>query len=175
MKLGIGSYTYAWAIGVLGHPPDRPMGTVDLLNRAAELDVQVVQVADNLPLDQLTTAELDAFEKRAIELSKGQHLMIKVLYAKSVGIQTGDREMFERILGEVGAGHLIAEIQQHLGDAAHAGAADTDQVHALDAAHELTGVHAATARQFSATLRVASGRASPRAAHAMLSSCARST
>ncbi len=68
MRLGISSYTYTWAIGLPGHPPDHPMGAVDLLNKAAELGVYLVQVADNLPLDQLSPAELDAFEKRASEL-----------------------------------------------------------------------------------------------------------
>ena len=35
---------------------------------------------------------------------------------------------------EVGAGDRVAEVQQHLGDAAHAGAADADEVHVLDTA-----------------------------------------
>ena len=33
---------------------------------------------------------------------------------------------------QVGAGHRVAEVQQHLGDAAHAGAADPDEVDVLD-------------------------------------------
>ena len=39
MRLGVGSYTYSWAIGVPGHPPDLPMTAVDLLNTAAGLGV----------------------------------------------------------------------------------------------------------------------------------------
>ncbi len=68
MRLGISSWTYTWAIGVPGHPPERPMDAVGLLDRATELDVHVVQVADNLPLDRLSPSELDAFTKRAAEL-----------------------------------------------------------------------------------------------------------
>lgn len=68
MKLGISSWTYTWAVGVPGHPPEHPMTALDLLNRGAELGVHLLQVADNLPLDQLSPAELDAFEKRAAEL-----------------------------------------------------------------------------------------------------------
>jgi len=68
MRLGVSSYTYTWAIGVPGHPPDLPMTAVDLLNTSAGLGVHVVQVADNLPLDQLSSAELDDFENRASEL-----------------------------------------------------------------------------------------------------------
>ena len=68
MRLGISSWTYTWAIGVPGHPPERPMDAMGLLARAAELGVRVVQFADNLPLDQLSSPELDAFERRASEL-----------------------------------------------------------------------------------------------------------
>lgn len=50
MRLGIGSYTFAWAIGVPGHPPARPLTPQDLLRRADELGVRVVQFCDNLPL-----------------------------------------------------------------------------------------------------------------------------
>lgn len=69
MRLGISSYTFTWAVGVSGHPPERPMTAVDLLNKAAELGVHLVQVADNLPLDQLSPTELGAFTKRAVELN----------------------------------------------------------------------------------------------------------
>lgn len=71
MQLGISSYTFTWAIGVPGHPPEHPMNALDLLKRAAELRVHLVQVADNLPLDQLSRAELDAFEQLAAELGVG--------------------------------------------------------------------------------------------------------
>ena len=66
MRLGIGSYAYAWAIGVPGYPPPpRPMRVVDLLDRAATLGVRVVQIADNMPLDRLTDAELDGLLRQA--------------------------------------------------------------------------------------------------------------
>ena len=68
MRLGVGSYTYSWAIGVPGHRPQHPMTAVELLNTAAGLGVHVVQVADNLPLDRLSPAELDDFEHHASEL-----------------------------------------------------------------------------------------------------------
>jgi sugar phosphate isomerase/epimerase len=68
MRLGISSWTYTWAIGVLGHPPQRRMDATGLLARAAELGVRLVQFADNLPLDRLSPPELDDFERRASEL-----------------------------------------------------------------------------------------------------------
>ena len=68
MMLGLGSYTFAWAIGVPGHPPERPMNAFDLLDEAARLDVQLVQICDNLPLTQFSSAELGRFATRAEEL-----------------------------------------------------------------------------------------------------------
>lgn len=69
MRLGISSYTYVWSVGVPGYPqPTRTLTAEGLLARAAELEVRVVQIADNLPLDRLTVAELDRLAKRAEEL-----------------------------------------------------------------------------------------------------------
>jgi sugar phosphate isomerase/epimerase len=59
MRLGISSHACAWAIGVPGYPqPARPLTVERLLQRAVELQVGVVQIADNLPLHALTEAEL---------------------------------------------------------------------------------------------------------------------
>jgi 3-oxoisoapionate decarboxylase len=65
MRLGISSFTYTWAIGVPGHPPAHPMDGLALLDRAAALGVRLVQIADNLPLADLSPAELSALEQRA--------------------------------------------------------------------------------------------------------------
>ena len=66
MKLGLGSYAYAWAIGVPGYPaPSEPMGVMALLQRAVDLGVRVLQIADNLPLDELSESERDALQERA--------------------------------------------------------------------------------------------------------------
>jgi len=65
MRLGIGSYAYAWSIGVPGHPPPKPMTAFDLLAEAERLGVRLIQVCDNLPLTLLSPAELDQFEARA--------------------------------------------------------------------------------------------------------------
>lgn len=64
MKLGLSTYAFAWAIGVPGHPPVRPMDVFGLLTEAERLGVRVIQVCDNLPLTRLTPAELDQFEQR---------------------------------------------------------------------------------------------------------------
>lgn len=74
MKLGIGTYAYAWAIGVPQYMPAQPMRAPDFLDRVASLGVHVAQIADNLPLHALADAELDALEAQAARL--GLHIEI---------------------------------------------------------------------------------------------------
>ncbi len=69
MKLGIGSYAYAWSIGVPGYPPpSQPLNALGLVRRAAERGVHLVQIADNLPLDALSSADLMALVNEAQRL-----------------------------------------------------------------------------------------------------------
>ena len=69
MKLGIGSYTYTWAVGVPGYEaPERPLNAAGLVRLAADLGVAVVQICDNLPLDGLSAAELAGLVSLAREL-----------------------------------------------------------------------------------------------------------
>jgi sugar phosphate isomerase/epimerase len=51
MKVGISSWTYPWAVGVDGQCPSRRVDALRLLERAGAMGAQVVQIADNLPLD----------------------------------------------------------------------------------------------------------------------------
>ena len=58
MRVGIGSWTYGWSIGVPGYPqPQTPLTPVSLVAMAKNLGAGVVQFADNLPvsLDQVAT------------------------------------------------------------------------------------------------------------------------
>jgi sugar phosphate isomerase/epimerase len=67
--LGVGSYAFAWSIGVPGYPaPSQPMDARAFVVRAADLGVRRAQIADNLPLERLSSAELDALERLAREL-----------------------------------------------------------------------------------------------------------
>jgi sugar phosphate isomerase/epimerase len=69
MRLGISSWTYPWAIGVAGFPPpQRSFRLADLLTRASQLKVGVVQVADNLPLHKLDAGELREARDQAADL-----------------------------------------------------------------------------------------------------------
>lgn len=67
VRVGLSSYTYPWAVGMVDAPTPRPLTHGDLLDRAVELGVPVVQIADNLPLDTLTRSALDELRGRADE------------------------------------------------------------------------------------------------------------
>ena len=97
-RIGIGSWTFPWAIGtVREHRPIAPMTAATLVRKAHELGVRVVQIGDNLPLDQLSAEELvdlrAAAVERDIELEVGTrgvkppHLFRYLEIARSVGAQ----------------------------------------------------------------------------------------
>jgi sugar phosphate isomerase/epimerase len=65
MKLGVSSYSFTWAIGVQGSMPEKKMNESDLLDRAKELNVGLVQVADNMPLHEMSDEQIERFCQRA--------------------------------------------------------------------------------------------------------------
>ena len=68
MKVGIGSWTYGWSIGVSGYPPPKKALTaLDLLVRARDYGLGVVQIADNLPVHTLSSSALAELKARAGE------------------------------------------------------------------------------------------------------------
>ena len=75
MRLGIGSHTFGWAVGVPGFPqPPHPLTPFALLDRASEAGVGVVQISDNLPLHPLSDDELDALRAEATR----RHLTLEI-------------------------------------------------------------------------------------------------
>ena len=69
MRLGISSYTFVWAAGVPGYElPRAPLTHEQLLRRAVDLGVKVVQIADNMPLERLSAREIDRLARLAGEL-----------------------------------------------------------------------------------------------------------
>ena len=58
MQLGISSYTYTWAVGVPGSVLSSPLSAHGLIDKAAAAGLKLVQIADNLPLEELTDHEL---------------------------------------------------------------------------------------------------------------------
>ncbi len=74
--LGLGSYGVAWNIGVPGYEqPSAPMDAFGLQRLADELDLSLVQYADNLPLDALSSEEQaqlrDEAQARKISIEVG--------------------------------------------------------------------------------------------------------
>lgn len=66
MKVGISSWAFPWAVGIPGYPrPAHPLTPFTLVSRAAEWGAEVVQIADNLPLDRLAASELRALRNQA--------------------------------------------------------------------------------------------------------------
>ena len=65
MRLGIGSYTYSWAVGVSGYPsPPQPLTHSQLLDRAVRLGVRVVQFAEKVAaigVDEIALADTVGF------------------------------------------------------------------------------------------------------------------
>ena len=65
MDLGLSSYTFGWAVGVPGQMPARPIDENDLLDRCLDHGVKRLQIGDNLPLHDFTTARLTRLAERA--------------------------------------------------------------------------------------------------------------
>lgn len=65
MKLGISSLTYPWAVGIPGATPSRPLRPLQLLEKAQELGIGLVQFGTNMPLDRLPEPDLREVVKRA--------------------------------------------------------------------------------------------------------------
>ena len=67
VEIGLSSFAYAWAVGVPGFLPAVPLDALGLLDRAAELDVHVVQFADNLPLSTLNPPAIERLRTSAAD------------------------------------------------------------------------------------------------------------
>jgi len=94
MKLGISSYTYGWGCGISGYPPpSKPLDWRTLLRRASEMDVRVVQIANNMPLHEI---DLDALTTEA------QRLGI-ALEAGTRGIQPDHLKRYAQIAERIGS------------------------------------------------------------------------
>ena len=65
MRLGVGSFTWPWAVGIRGYEPPKTLGARALLEKAASLGVKVVQYCDNLALEDLDESELHFIETRS--------------------------------------------------------------------------------------------------------------
>jgi len=95
MKLGISSYTYPWAIGLPDNIPSHPLTPLQLLEKARELGVGIVQFGPNMPLDKLPQKQLDEVVEHSswwkIDLEMGtvgiepERLREEIRFAKRIG------------------------------------------------------------------------------------------
>lgn len=100
MQLGISSYTYVWWAGVPGYAaPSERLTPLLLLQTAASLGVRVVQIADNLPLEGASNAELEALRRTAHDLGIAIELGIR-------GIQPDLLRQYLGIAGVLGSSLL---------------------------------------------------------------------
>ncbi|RGY99256.1 TIM barrel protein [Clostridium sp. AM58-1XD] len=74
-KIGISSYSYSYAVGFPGFTPPSPLDAFGLVDKAAELEVPVLQIGDNCPLDGLGQERLAALgdyaKRRGISIEVG--------------------------------------------------------------------------------------------------------
>ncbi|HEY0791376.1 MAG TPA: sugar phosphate isomerase/epimerase family protein [Chthoniobacterales bacterium] len=67
-SIGVGSWTFPWAIGtVREHQPPKPLTAAGLVRKARDLGAHTAQLVDNLPLDQLSPEELHELKGTARE------------------------------------------------------------------------------------------------------------
>jgi len=75
MRIGLGSWTYGWAVGFKSQvTPVSPMKPVDIVRKAAELGVTVVQLCDNVALHERGDIEL----KELVSIAKGQNIALQI-------------------------------------------------------------------------------------------------
>lgn len=79
MRLGVGTYTYTWAVGVPGHLPESPLSAADIVRKANAAGLHCAQIADNLPLERLSTEE--------------RHALADFAQSRRVAIEVGARRM----------------------------------------------------------------------------------
>lgn len=123
MKLGIGTYCYMWAIGFqFGDKearPSHPMTALELLRRATELGVRLVQYGPNLALSALSRPELDELIARArqwsVELEVGTRGLEPENLRQQVEIARLTGSKLIRTVPEIGGRPVAAmEVPQYL-------------------------------------------------------------
>jgi sugar phosphate isomerase/epimerase len=61
-KFGISSWSYPWSVGVaIGPQPLKKMTALDILKKAKALNIGLVQIADNLPLENFSKTDFNEF------------------------------------------------------------------------------------------------------------------
>ncbi len=95
MKIGVSSYTWPWAVGREGYPPEKPIDAFGLLEKTRRCGLSVLQLADAPHLHKMKQSELEIISQTAksndITLETGTrgidpgHLMTYLSVAKKLG------------------------------------------------------------------------------------------
>jgi sugar phosphate isomerase/epimerase len=114
MQLGVSNYTWTWAVGIKGRIPAKPLDAFGLLDKAKELKVSVLQIADNPALHELSQATLEQISAKArdygITLEVGtrgiqpEHLFNYLEIAKTLGskfVRTITHEVDDQALAQI--------------------------------------------------------------------------
>jgi 3-oxoisoapionate decarboxylase len=114
MRLGISSYTFVWAVGVPGYEaPRAALNYEGLLTKATELGVKVVQIADNMPLDRLSSLERDYLagqaRERGLLIEVGTCGFNPILLEHYLEIATCLDSPFVRVVMNTGGKHVTAD------------------------------------------------------------------
>lgn len=67
MRIGLGSYSFRWAIGTPDFRPARPLTPFDLIDRTAELGCDLLQIADHPMLEAFTDEHLRSLKAAAAQ------------------------------------------------------------------------------------------------------------
>ncbi len=84
MKIGISTYAYPWSIGIPPYLPENRMDGYQFIKTAAEQDINLVQIADNLPLHKLSEIEREDLYKYAVDLGVEVEVGTRGLQQKNV-------------------------------------------------------------------------------------------
>lgn len=66
-KIGIGSFTFRYAIGIKDCMPDRPMTPIDFIDAASNLGFNTIQLCENLKYAEYNTDSVISFAEKAKE------------------------------------------------------------------------------------------------------------
>ncbi len=116
MKLGIGSYTYPWSVGVAGRAMPEPMGAFCLMDRAREHQVQAVQYCDNLPLTTLSEPDLDRLVEMSgeIAIEVGTRGLDPEEFARCAHVAARVGSPFVRLVTTGGTAGLVSQLRGFL-------------------------------------------------------------
>ena len=130
MKIGLGSYAFRWSIGIKDLKPEKPMTAMELLDIAHGHGLSLVQYADNLPLDRLTSDEHLALKQRADSYGMALELGTQSFNAEElaryipIGARIGSKILRVALDAEdamIPVPELAAQIRELLPDGRNAG------------------------------------------------------